>query len=65
MSTTSTRKTQTVKGGDTITTYKELLHAIVPHITELGYEYDRVSQDGKDALDAIYAIYALANGEEK
>jgi hypothetical protein len=41
-------------------TYKELLHAIVPHIRELAYEYDRVSEDGKDALDAITD---LLNGE--
>jgi len=41
-------------------TYKELLHAIVPHICELAWEYDRVSSDGKDALDAIDA---LLNGE--
>ena len=41
-------------------THKELLHAIVPHIRELGFEYDRVSSDGKDALDAITD---LLNGE--
>jgi hypothetical protein len=55
MGTTTTEETN-------IMTYKELLHAIVPHIRELAYEYDRVSGDGKDALDAIDA---LLNGEAK
>tara|TARA_B100000029_G_scaffold455373_1_gene482578 strand:+ start:9668 stop:9862 length:195 start_codon:yes stop_codon:yes gene_type:complete len=30
---------------------------ILPHLENLGWEYDRMSQDGKDALDSIDKIY--------
>ena len=30
---------------------------ILPHLENLGWEYDRMSQDGKDAFDSIDKIY--------
>jgi hypothetical protein len=37
--------------------YEWFTTEILPHLENLGWEYDRMSQDGKDAFDAIEKIY--------
>jgi|TARA_Y100000034_G_C6818859_1_gene368606 hypothetical protein len=62
--------TTATKGGAMSTTHTttrtpatEVLRAIRPHFEELWFEYDRMSQDGKDAMDAIGDIFEGKAGQ--
>jgi|TARA_Y100000034_G_scaffold112190_1_gene145927 hypothetical protein len=65
MTETTTRKGNTTMTTTTRTPYAvdrciellEVLRAIYPHFETLAWEYDRMSQDGKDAADAIADIF--------
>jgi hypothetical protein len=45
--------------------YKEALFMIAPHVADLGWEYDRLSQDGGAALKAIDKILNDLNDSEE
>jgi len=45
--------------------YKEALSKIAPHVADLGWEYDRMSQDGGAALEAIDKILNDLNDSEE
>ncbi len=45
--------------------YEWFTKEILPHLETLGWEYDRMSQDGKDAFDAILWRCGKLKSEEE
>tara|TARA_Y100000310_G_scaffold160498_1_gene160258 strand:- start:304 stop:495 length:192 start_codon:yes stop_codon:yes gene_type:complete len=62
MTETTTREGNTTMTTTTRTPATEVVRAIYPHFETLAWEYDRMSQDGKDALDAIADIFDAKYG---
>lgn len=49
-----------------VKTYMKAIGALSTHISDLGWEYDRMSEDGKDSLKAIDKILNdLSDGLDK